>query len=130
MPQSPQCRPLVQSISLEHSQKVFHQTTHTKHFPRTLTQITSLEHSHKALHLKRRRNYFTRTFAQGTSLVEHSREVLHWNTRMKYVTITLAQSTSPEYSNEIRLRALAGSITLEYSHKEATSLEQWCKLLH
>jgi hypothetical protein len=44
MPQSPQRRPLVQSISLEYSYKVFHQTPRTKHFPGTLTQVTSLEH--------------------------------------------------------------------------------------
>jgi hypothetical protein len=46
MPQSPQHRPLVQNISLEHLHKTLHYNTCTKYITRTLEQSTSLEHSH------------------------------------------------------------------------------------
>jgi hypothetical protein len=36
--------------SLEHSHKVLHKNTRTKHFTRSLARSTSLEHSHKVLH--------------------------------------------------------------------------------
>jgi hypothetical protein len=68
---------LTWNISLEHSQKVFHQTTRTKHFPRTPTQITSLEHSQKVLQQTTRTKHFPRIPTQITSL-EQSHKALHF----------------------------------------------------
>jgi hypothetical protein len=79
MHQSPQHRPLVESIR-------------TKYFTRTLVRSTLLEHSPE---------YFTRTLTIRITSLELSHEMFHLNSRTKHFTRRVAQITSLEQPHEV-----------------------------
>jgi hypothetical protein len=93
MPQSPQHRPLAQSISLEHSHKFHHYKTHTKYFTRTKKLKTKLHG------LSPRANYTDRATAAC-----RRNDCQHFEDRGCHAfTRTPAKSISPDDSHKALL---------------------------